>query len=138
MRYYLDTNILVYIITKDKDNLSHEVTEIIRDFSNQLFTSSVCVHEIIQLLQIGKIDSSKHEKYNAQDIFKYLDEFGVDIVFANKRHLETMAAMPALHSDPYDRLIIAQSIADKITVISSDRKFREYRKFGLSFVYNER
>ena len=31
MRYYLDTNILVYLITEDKDSLSHEVFEIIRD-----------------------------------------------------------------------------------------------------------
>ena len=138
MRYYLDTNILVYLIKEDKDSFSREVYDILSDFGNQRLTSSVCVHEIIQLCQIGKIQNRKHENFNPQDIFRYIDILDIDIVFANKRHLETMAAMPALHSDPYDRLIIAQSIADKITVISSDRKFREYRKFGLSFVYNER
>mgnify|MGYP004449565341 FL=1 len=138
MRYYLDTNILVYLITKDKDSLSREVYEIISDYSNQRLTSSVCVHEIIQLCQIGKIYPRKKENFSAQDIFKYLDEFDIDIVYTNKKHLETMAAMPVLHNDPYDRLIIAQSISDRITVISSDRMFRNYRKHGLGFVYNER
>ena len=138
MLYYLDTNILVYLITKDKDSLSREVSEIILDYSNKFYTSSVCVHEIIQLLQIGKINEKKHEKYDSREVFRYLDILGIDIVYTTKRHLETMASLPALHSDPYDRLIIAQSISDKMCVISSDRKFRDYRKLGLRFVYNER
>ena len=138
MLYYLDTNILVYLITRDKDNLSREVSEILFDSSNKFLTSSVCVHEFIQLCQIGKIHRAKNEIFEASNVFSYLDELSIDIVYTTKRHLETMASLPALHSDPYDRLIIAQSISDKMCVISSDRKFRDYRKLGLRFVYNER
>lgn len=42
------------------------------------------------------------------------------------------------HRDPADRLIIAQAIADRVALVSSDRKFSRYGRHGLHFVYNER
>ena len=42
------------------------------------------------------------------------------------------------HRDPNDRLIIAQAISDKIALVSSDRKFDMYEKYGLEFVFNRR
>ena len=39
---------------------------------------------------------------------------------------------------PNDRLIIAQAISDKIALVSSDRKFYMYEKYGLEFVFNRR
>ena len=138
MRYYLDTNILVFLQNGDVDELSEDVRSIINDRSNLLYTSSVCVHEFIQLCQIGKINEGKRNKFDPKDVFSYLDRYSIEVVYTNRKHLETMASLPALHSDPYDRLIIAQSISDKMCVISSDRKFRDYRKLGLRFVYNER
>jgi len=42
------------------------------------------------------------------------------------------------HKDPNDHIIIAQSISDKIPVISSDRKFKLYEKQGLKLVFNKR
>ena len=40
--------------------------------------------------------------------------------------------------DPNDHIIIAQSMSDKIPIISSDRMFKEYIGQGLEFVYNRR
>lgn len=42
------------------------------------------------------------------------------------------------HRDPNDRLIIAQAISDQIPLISSDRKFSRYERYGLDFIFNER
>ena len=42
------------------------------------------------------------------------------------------------HRDPFDRLIIAQAISDKATLISSDLKFQWYEKYGLTFIQNKR
>ena len=40
--------------------------------------------------------------------------------------------------DPGDRIIIAQAIADHVSLVSSDRKFNRYKKNGLEFLYNKR
>jgi len=42
------------------------------------------------------------------------------------------------HKDPTDRIAIAQAITEKIPLISSDRKFHDYRRYGLDFVFNKR
>ncbi|MDR1779439.1 MAG: hypothetical protein LBR50_01745 [Tannerella sp.] len=39
-------------------------------------------------------------------------------------------------NDPSDRLIIAQAITEKIPLISSDKQFPKYRKYGLAFILN--
>ena len=40
------------------------------------------------------------------------------------------------HTDPFDRMIIAQAIAEKIPLISSDQKFSKYKKIGLDLIKN--
>ncbi len=42
------------------------------------------------------------------------------------------------HKDPTDRIIIAQAIAEKIPIVSSDTKFHDYKRSGLKFVFNKR
>lgn len=140
MRYYLDTNILIFYHDKQRRGLSREVVEIFSDYSNVLYTSSVCVQEMIHLCEIGKIGNDKYDKYEAGEILQWLKENDIRIVPVEERHLEKYAEMPMHeeHRDPNDRMIIAQAIVDKVPVISSDYKFGQYVEEGLEFVQNER
>lgn len=65
---------------------------------------------------------------------------GISIIDVDRRHLAAYASLPMLkdHSDPFDRLIIAQAITDKIPIVSSDHKFKLYEKYGLQLVFNKR
>ena len=54
MRLYLDTNILVFLLG-DHQSLDKDVLGMIFDYSNTLYTSTTCVHELIHLFQIKKI-----------------------------------------------------------------------------------
>jgi len=58
----------------------------------------------------------------------------------NKHHLLQYAelAIASGHKDPNDHIIIAQAISDKIPIISSDQKFKEYVNQGLEFIFNRR
>ncbi len=55
MRLYLDTNILVALLTKQDDKLDNDTLELVTDYSNVLYTSTVCIHELIHLRKIGKV-----------------------------------------------------------------------------------
>jgi PIN domain nuclease of toxin-antitoxin system len=61
-------------------------------------------------------------------------------IYLNRSHLSIYANLDTVkgHNDPNDHIIISQAIADKITLISSDRKFMEYTKQNLSFIFNKR
>lgn len=87
MRYYLDTNILIYMLTRNSDELSKEVFEILTDYSNTYITSTVCVHELIHLFQIGKIPLKRNgERVVINDFSKWLKEMGIGIVPVSVKH----------------------------------------------------
>lgn len=141
MRYYLDTNILVYMLF-DRDELHRDTKAILGDESNLFMTSAVCAAELIHLIQIGKIHV-RGQKDNGKACaiaIQHLDDFGIAIVPVDERHLGTLAALPLYddHRDPADRLIVAQAIADRVPLVSSDGKFDRYVRHGLDFVLNER
>lgn len=140
MRLYIDTNILVFALF-DPDKLSKEVKAMISDYSNILFTSTVCIDELIHLCQIGKIAyGGKKDFIKAESMIPRVEDAGIDIIPISKRHLQQVATLPLYedHRDPNDRLIIAQAISDKIPLISSDHKFKLYIPHGLNFIFNKR
>lgn len=136
MQYYLDTNIILFSLTSDSE-ISNDVREILNDYSNVLYTSSVCVMEAVHILQTKPLNKKMQDPTR---IFEYLDFMGVNIKYVTKSHIDKFIEMPVLHTDPNDRLIIAQAISDKITLISSDTKFPLYAKAlkDFKFVLNKR
>ena len=140
MRVYLDTNIIAFMLF-DKSQICSDVQAIIDDYDNVLATSVICVDELIHLCQIGKIAISKNSPIkSAVDITDWLESIGIKISEIKKKHLEEVAGLYLYedHRDPNDRLVIAQAISDQMTLVSSDRKFSRYTKFGLDFVFNAR
>lgn len=141
MIYYLDTNILVFLITEQKDEICPDVQEIFSDYGGKLLASTVCVHELMHLYQLNKLPFKRKAKAPVlAEVLGWLDEMGIEIVPVTRHHLEKFAVLPLYddHRDPNDRLIIAQAITDRVALISSDHKFSRYRKDGLDFIFNER
>jgi PIN domain nuclease of toxin-antitoxin system len=138
MRYYLDTNILVFIVCQNKNDLSIDVRNIVFDFSNILYTSSIAVNELILLYKIGKIEFIDCK--SANDLLLKIEKSGIEIVYYNKYHLLKYSGLDLVdgHKDLNDHAIIAQAISDKIPLISSDKCFENYRSQGLNFIYNKR
>ncbi len=72
------------------------------------------------------------------DLLSMLRSYEIEIVPVDKRHLHTMENLTPIygHNNPNYHIIIAQAILDKITLISSDTKFKLYQDQGLKFVFN--
>ena len=139
MRYYLDTNVLIFVLlSKNRNELSSDVQLILDDYSNLFYVSSVVVGELIHAFKIGGI-RDVHNK-SVKDLFQNIESLGFEIVPMNKYHLLTYTALDIAtgHKDPNDHIIISQAISDRIPIISSDKKFKEYVGQGLGFVYNKR
>ncbi|MCD8289555.1 MAG: type II toxin-antitoxin system VapC family toxin [Prevotella sp.] len=137
MRLYLDTNVLIYMLTGQEDKMDSDTQELLMDYSNTLYTCPVCVHEFIYLRQTEKISTGKDWKKNVS-VVKRLEEFGITITPLTPKHLEAEEHLPLLDDkcDPNDRLIIAQAIADKATLVSTDRMFPNYVELGLKLHQN--
>lgn len=137
MRYLLDTNILIFLLT-DKEKICNDINIIITDYSNIISTSSICISELIQLYRIGKI---KPKYKSAEEIIQAIeDDFYIEILPFTKQHIKVLSKLEIAdgHNDPFDHAIISQAIAEKLNVISSDRKFEKYTPQKLLFTYNKR
>ncbi len=57
---------------------------------------------------------------------RYVYGNGFDLLSIKPEHLEQLARLPFYHKDPFDRLIIAQAIAENISIITKDSMFKNY------------
>jgi len=139
-RYLLDTNIVVFFITNHfKDEISSDVKEILYDYNNTLYTSSINVIELLQLCRIGKVKLSKGVK--PEDLISIIEkDFNIKILSFERQHTNILSDLTISndHNDPFDHAIISHAITDKLILISSDRKFDYYTKQKLKFVLNKR
>ena len=140
MRYFLDTNIFIYLIL-DTNSLSKDVRAIIDDYDNSFYLSSESVKELIVGFNNGKLVS--HYWDNAFEMVKDITRrYCVHILPVGEKQMETYARLRLNlaedHRDPSDHVIISHAINDHLPLISSDSKFLFYRNQGLELIYNSR
>ncbi len=136
MRYIIDTNIFLFVI-QERDKLSGDVWDILNDYENKIYISSESVKEIILLLRAGRIEMPIWK--TTEDIFSSIENWGFTVDYIKKEHILALGKLEPIqgHKDPYDHIIIAHAITNKIPLISSDSKMQYYRNQGLNFIWNK-
>lgn len=138
-RFLLDTNIVIFMISGELDNISPEVADILGDYNNELNTSSIVILELQQLYRNKKVSTRKYQ--SVEGFLKAVEDiFYIKILPFSKEHLSTLSKLEIVsrHKDPFDHAIIAHALTEKLTLISSDRQFEHYTKQHLDFIYNKR
>jgi PIN domain nuclease of toxin-antitoxin system len=135
MKYLLDTHILLWQV-EDSNALNYSIKKEFEDYSNHFYVSYISLFEIFIKNREGKLKLS----IAFDDLINNLSkEYGVKILpFTLKHVVEHRNLVPHPdHNDPFDHIIISQSIADSFTLISADRKFPFYRSQGLRLLEND-
>lgn len=111
------------------EKLSKSTSRIIMSTENEVSVSVVTFWEISLKYAIGKLELSGVEPDQLPDFAEQTD---INVLSINPYEASSFHRLPKLkHKDPFDRLIVWQAIQRKMTLISKDRAFREYGKFGL-------
>lgn len=127
-RFLLDTHILIWFLDEDT-KLNRYIREGISYFQNDYFISIGALHEIITLQAADKIDL----QLDMMQIAQILKNHNIKILPIELIHLKTLEhlSIPVINGkkylDPSDRIMIAQAITEKLTFISSDKKFPYYK-----------
>ena len=133
--YLLDTHILIWLMT-DNEKLNKNIREDVEYFQNAYYVSVETLREIVIL------QSNKKLELKVESVISYLQRLQVSIVSIEADHIKELEKMPIIniagkpHEDPFDRMLIAQSITNKLTIISSDSKFPFYKSCGLKLLVN--
>ena len=121
MDYLLDTHVLLWIIF-DSDKLSPLAQKIILNKGIQKFISISSLWEISIKNRIGKLPLPN----DLSGIFTEVEMNGFGIIGINQGCLETYNTLPLLHRDPFDGIIVATALLQKMTIITADENIQKY------------
>ncbi len=122
MRFLIDTHALIWFIIGDK-RLSPQARQLIETPENERLVSIVSLWEIALKMSLGKLSiGATFDELVPQQLIKN----DMTLLPIEIRHLSQVAQLPFYHRDPFDRLLIAQSISDDLPLISRDPQFDAY------------
>ena len=122
MRVLVDTHTFIWALLHDR-RLSSKAKQILRSYDYELVFSLVSLWEIAIKMKTGKLNtlgssvSYIHDEVNA---------YGMELLPIRYEHVLALESLPVHHSDPFDRLLIAQALAESLPILTDDKKFRLY------------
>ena len=122
MKLLLDTHIFLWFINGD-ERLSVSMREDIRNPENEVYLSVVSLWEAIVKHQLGKLPLPESPE-------KYLpiqrERHRIESLALDENSIAHLAKLPAVHRDPFDRMLICQAIENGLTLITVDAVISDY------------
>ncbi len=133
MIFLLETHTFIRSIL-ETGKLGKKGKEIILDRSNEICVSTVSFWEISLKTRMKKFS---FKNVNINEFPKYARDMDFTIIDMQEKETITFHELPLKenHKDPFDRMLIWQSIVKKMTMISRDRLFEQYKEDGLKIVW---
>ena len=122
MRVLLDTHTLLWFALADPQ-LSGTAKSLITDSANEKFVSPASYWEIAIKISVKKYALSKPYEVFMQEA---IDKNGFGYLHIEPKHTAQLIALPFHHKDPFDRLLVAQAMAEGIPIISNDTALDAY------------
>lgn len=125
MKLMIDTN--VFLRWMNDRPLPRTVERLLTKQSTEIVVSIVTGWEIVMKPKLQR---------SAADIEAAIQEMGAVLLPIKFRHLNEFSNLPfhENHKDPFDRMLIAQALAEDLSVATSDMRFAEYK--GLRTVWD--
>jgi PIN domain nuclease of toxin-antitoxin system len=118
----LDTHTLIWWLCDDPA-LTEAARKVIAETSNVIYVSAASAWEIATKVRLGKLSQGEEL---ASDFLGYMDREGFEILAISGDHAIRAGLLPGPHRDPFDRMLIAQSQAENIPIISNEVLFDNY------------
>lgn len=122
MNFLIDTHGLIWFINGDNQLPSH-AKHFIKDINNKCYISIASIWEIAIKISIGKLELNG----GFDELAKIIVKYDFDLLPISMEHIATVIGLEFHHRDPFDRLIIAQCIVEKIPIITKDKNFKPYK-----------
>lgn len=108
---------------EDPSRFRPETRKLIEDQTNEIFFSAASSWEILIKTSLGKLALPED---SAQYISSRIREENFTELAIEVSHTLALSKLPMHHKDPFDRILIAQSISENIPILTSDKIFKKY------------
>jgi PIN domain nuclease of toxin-antitoxin system len=122
VRVLLDTHALLWWLTDDK-SLSPSARRVIGELGNSVFVSAASAWEIATKVRLGKLPGAEEL---VGDFAACLARERFEHVAISVEHGIRAGLLPGPHRDPFDRMLVAQSQAEDLPLVSNDEIFDAY------------
>ena len=122
MRLLIDSHALIWFVDQHQQlsTVSHAAMS---DPSNELLLSAGSIWEIAIKVGLGKLVLTQpYLLWMSQA----LSDLGITVLPVTVEYADAQASLPKHHSDPFDRLIVAQALVEKVSVVSADARMDAY------------
>jgi PIN domain nuclease of toxin-antitoxin system len=122
VRILLDTQCFLWMHS-DPERLSRRARRLLTDVDNDLLLSAASAWEIAIKAALGKL---RLPEPIPEYVTSRMAEAAVQGLAIEHAHALRVATLPGHHTDPFDRLLIAQAEIEDLAILTSDRQFSEY------------
>jgi PIN domain nuclease of toxin-antitoxin system len=119
LRLLIDTHVLVWWLSNSA-RLSAAARSAIGNPANDIFVSACVAYEIAYKERSGRLPAV------SQQLPQQLRRERIGVVPISLEHALAAATLPGPHRDPWDRIMMAQALAEELTVVTVDRVFSDY------------
>jgi PIN domain nuclease of toxin-antitoxin system len=124
VRLLLDTHIALWAIARDK-RLPVRARELIEDQENEVFVSTTSLWEIAIKRSLAR-GRANDMPLSAAEAIAYFGIAGYDTLAITQSHAVAVEGLPPLHSDPFDRMLVAQALHEPMHLITHDEDVAKY------------
>ncbi|CDZ35280.1 type II toxin-antitoxin system VapC family toxin [Neorhizobium galegae] len=121
MRILLDSHLLVWI-SQESPRLPKIVERLLEDGEHRFFFSAASLWELAIKSALGKTDY----QVDVMQLYSELLDNEYEELPLSSCHAFALAGLPPIHKDPFDRMLIAQSISEGMLLLTSDETIARY------------
>lgn len=121
MRLLLDTHLLLWAVGQSS-RLPADARKVLASPESELFCSTASLWEIAIKAMLRRDDF----RVDVPRLRAVLPEMDIAELPVLGYHTEKLLKLPGLHKDPFDRMLIAQSLAEPLILMTNDRVLTEY------------
>ena len=118
MRFLLDTCVLLWSISGDLTKIK-PFLPILENKKNFIGASIISYWEIILKKNLGKLTVP-------DNLIELVEKTGYSWINLELRHIQSLEKLPLIHTDPFDRLLIAQAQSEKFQLLTTDSQILQY------------
>ncbi|MGA7875602.1 MAG: type II toxin-antitoxin system VapC family toxin [Desulfoferrobacter sp.] len=124
MRLLIDTQIFIWAVI-DSDRLGAKARQVMLDAA-QIFVSAASIWEIAIKSKLGKLEGDPREFVAA------IEQSGFHELAISAQHAAMVHELPLHHRDPFDRLLIAQSLCEPLRLLTADKNLSQYSELVMT------
>ena len=122
MRLLIDSHALIWYVDQHQQ-LSPASHAAMSDPDNELLLSAGSIWEIAIKIGLGKLVLTQpYLPWMSQA----LSDLGITVLPITPEYADAQASLPRHHSDPFDRLIVAQALVEEVAIVSADARMDDY------------